>query len=411
MSVSDLNTIRQSLSVLPLADFASPFLDHGVRKLRCANLIKVFVAAQLCGWNSLRRIANEIEADPELQQEFGCAISASQLSRRIADFPSCVLEALFHALVSRIKQTVIQQKKVPSDKLFIIDSTNLRLPYQLAEWTRVTRHRSGVKVHTRLVLLSDGSCFPDRVVPSTGNVSDYEGSDLLVVDPDATFLMDRGYVSYRRMDEWLEKNCRFLIRINGNHLVKQVLEAYPTNDPDILRDAIVYLGGSFRWMKHPVRLVEFRDEKGRIYRIATSRFDLSAREIADLYRSRWHIELFFRWMKQHLKFAKLYSYQPQAVWNHILLAMIAYSLIFHMRMNMRAPKTVWEFLDLLRVYAFRSWEGFQHKVNQRPSGKTKGRQKRKEPPNPLKPIACGVALVKESKKKAKKKVTEKKSKK
>ncbi|MFC3804412.1 DUF4372 domain-containing protein, partial [Cohnella sp. GCM10012308] len=147
MSVPDSTTIRQCLSLLPLADFSAPCLDYRVRKLRCANLLKVFIAAQICGWDSLRRIELEIAADPLLQQEFGCAISASQLCRRIDDFPSCVLEALFRALLSRIHHHAAQQKKWPSAKLYAIDSTNLRLPQQLADWTYVTRSRSGVKVH------------------------------------------------------------------------------------------------------------------------------------------------------------------------------------------------------------------------------------------------------------------------
>jgi hypothetical protein len=202
------------------------------------------------------------------------------------------------------------------------------------------------------------------------------------------------------MDSWLEKNCQFVIRIKDRHLVKQVLEEYPTDaaDPGLLRDAIVYLGGAHCWMEHPVRVVEFKDEKQRVYRIVTSRFDLSAREIADLYRQRWQIELFFRWMKQHLKFAKLYSYKPQAVWNHILMAMIAYSLMFLVRMQVQTSKTEWEILQLVRVYAHRSWIAFLVAVNKQPSGKTKGRQKREHPPNKLKPISCDVALVNPSKK-------------
>lgn len=400
LSVSDFITIRQCLSLLPLVDFAAPCLDYRIRKLRSANLLKVFVAAQLCGWDSLRRIELEIAADPLLQQEFGCAISASQLSRRIDDFPSDVLEALFHALLSRIRATAVRQKKLPANSLCIVDSTNLRLPHQLADWTYVTRQRSGVKVHTRVVVLADGSCMPDRIVPSTGNVSDYEGSDLLVVDRDVTYLLDRGYVCYGRMDKWLEQKSQFVIRINHHHRVKQVLEESTTDaaDPDLLRDAIVYLGGTFRWMKHPVRLVEFKDDKGRLYRLATSRFDLTAREIADLYRQRWQIELFFRWMKQHLKFAHLYSYKPQAVWNHILLAMIAYSLLFLVRMETRTAKTVWELLRLVRVYAFRSWGALLDLVNKRPSGKTKGRRRRQGPPKSYRPESGDVALMKQAKK-------------
>lgn len=400
MSVTDQTTLRQCLSLLPLADFQAPFLDFRVRKLLCANLLKVFISAQVCGWESLRRIQEEIAADDSLRDEFGCTISASQLSRRIDDVPSCIIEALFHALLSRIHQTAARQKKFPSNKLCIVDSTNLRLPHKMADWTYVTKHRSGVKVHTRLVVLNDGSCLPDRVVPSTGNVSDYEGSDLLVVDPDATYLMDRGYVSYRRIDKWLEQKSRFVMRINHHHLVKQVLEEYGTDpqDPSLFRDAIVYLGGTFRSMKYPVRLVEFQDDKGRMYRVVTSRFELSAREVADLYRQRWQIELFFKWMKQHLHFAKLYSCKPQAVWNHILLAMIAYCLMFLVRMQTRTSKTIWEFLRLVRVHAFKDWSQFLNALNKSAARTSKGRQKRKDPRKPLEPQSCGVALVKPSKK-------------
>lgn len=401
MSVSDLNTIRQCLSFLPIEEISNPFLNYRIRKLDFANLLKVFTAAQLCGWESLRRIELEIGADGTLQSEFGCTISASQLSRRIDHFPSYALEALFHALQARIRSTAARQKKLPKHSLCIVDSTNLRLPHQLADWTYVTRHRSGVKVHTRLMVLEDGSAFPDCIVPSTGKVSDYEGSDLLVVDPDVTYLMDRGYVSYERMDRWLEQKSRFVLRFNHHHLVKQVLEEYPTDaaDPGLLRDAIVYLGGTFRSMKHPIRIVEFKDDKGRLYRVATNRYDLTAREIADLYRQRWQIELFFKWLKQHLKFAKLYSYKPQAVWNHILLAMIAYSLLFLVRMSMSTERTVWELLRLLRVYVFKRWDTFLEMATRVKTSKTRGRQPRHGPRPSYESVSGGVALIKAVKKK------------
>lgn len=398
MSVPDLSTIRQCLSMLPLGHFSSPFLDYRIQKLKSVNLIKLFVTAQLCKWESLRHIQLELKADGELQQEFECQISASQLCRRMDDFPTCVLEALFHAMLARIHRMTPPNPSSTKERLLIVDSTHLRLPPLIGDWTYVTRHRSGIKVHTRLVALPDGSCFPDRIVPSTGNVSDYEGSDLLVVEPDATYLMDRGYACYSRMDRWLEQGTRFIVRLS-HHKIKQTLEAYPTDpdDPNLLRDAIVYFGATSK-MKHPIRLIEFRDEKGRLYRVATNRYDLSVREIADLYRHRWRIELFFRWMKQHLAFAKLYSYKPQAVWNHILLAMIAYSLLFLLRLGTQTKKSLWELMRLLRVYAFRSYKVFLEVLYERPVRSSLGRQKLKDPPPKVVAHGQGVALVKQPKK-------------
>ena len=285
-----------------------------MRKLFCANVISIFVAAQLCKWESLRDIHYQIEAHDSLQDMFGCTVSPSQLSRRINDVPSQYVESIFHSLLSQIQQKAAQRGNLPSQKTFIVDSTNIRLPHQMADWTHVTQFRSGIKVHTRLVVHKNGDVYPDRIVPSTGNVSDYEGSDLLVVEPDATYLMDRGYVSNRRMDEWTEKNVRFIIRLHDRHVLKQVVEEKetPAGDPGVLRDAIVYMGSENHRMAHPVRLVEFLDDQQRVYRVASTRFDLSAREIADLYRRRWQIELFFKWMKQHLKLGKLYGYKPNS---------------------------------------------------------------------------------------------------
>lgn len=405
MTVMDLCTIRQCLSALPLADFSAPCLDYRVRKLYCAQLLKIFITAQLLGWDSLSRIEAELAADPELQLEFGCSISASQLSRRISDFPSCVLEALFHALLAKVHRLAAEQRKVPNNKLFIIDSTKLKLPQKLSSWTIVDRRHCAVKVHTRLVVLANGETFPDRIVPSTGHVSDYEGADLLVVDPDATYIMDRGYVCYSRMDAWIAGNRKFIMRLNKRLLVKQVLheEATDPADPLIKRDAIVYLGHAKAGMHSPIRVVEFLDEQGRLYWIGTTRYDLSAREIADLYKQRWQIELFFKWMKQHLKFARLFAYKPEAVWNHILIAMIAYALLFLIKMKNEVPQTIWQFLRLLRVYAYRDWNSFLTAASKRPSGKTRGRRKREGPPPPYIAETCDVALIKVGRKSRKKK--------
>ncbi|MBB6675529.1 IS4 family transposase, partial [Cohnella nanjingensis] len=395
MSVSDLCTLRQCLSLLPLTDFSAPLLDYRVRKLSCANLLKIFLSAQLCGWESLARIETEIAAHTELQTEFGCTVSASQLCRRIDDFPSCVLEALFHALIARTKHVADQSGKLAAQQMFVLDSTKLTLPQKMSNWTYVDRNHCAVKVHTRIVVLANGETIPDRITPSIGHVSDHEGADLLVVDPDATYLMDRGYVCYWRMEDWIAHNRKFVMRLNTRLIIHQVLheDACDPADPLLLRDAIVFLGKGKHLMKAPIRLVEFKDEQGRLYRIGTTRFDLSAREIADLYRQRWRIELFFRWMKQHLKFAKLFAYKPQAVWNHILIAMIAYVLLYLVRLMKQIPQTLWQTLRLLRVYAFRSWDDFVKAASKRPTGQTRGRQKRERPPPPYIAESCDVAIV------------------
>lgn len=343
MSVMDKQVIRQCLSLLPLKDFSCPVLDYRKQKLTAANTLKIFVSAQLLGCDSLGHIERWIRSDEQNQEEFGLSsISKSQLCRTINDLPVELCEALFQAVVHEIHaHTGAKKRKVSKETtpLAIIDSTTIRLPLQLADWTQTTQYRSSIKVHTRLLVIQDLMPYPDQALPSTGNASDLEGADILVDEKDVTYVLDRGYACYKRMERWVTSGIQFIVRVNKTFHA-EILEEHPLpEDPFLLKDAIVRFGNNDRTeMKSALRLIEFLDDQGRLYRIATTNTELSAKEIMDIYRHRWLIELFFKWMKQHLKFAKLYSYHPEAVWNHFFLALTAYGLLYLLKLRMDMPQ-------------------------------------------------------------------------
>lgn len=143
-------------------------------------------------------------------------------------------------------------------------------------------------MHTRLVVVSKDVAYPDKNVSSTGTVSDFESSEFIIEEDDATYVMDRGYPSKKNLTDWLEKNITFVTRITKN-LVLYSLEEYEPTHPSIKRDAKVNFGIS----DVPVRYIEFVDEKDRIYRILTTRFDLTDQKILEIYKNRWLNELFF----------------------------------------------------------------------------------------------------------------------
>jgi hypothetical protein len=405
LSVSDNQVLRQCLSFLPLKNFVAPILDYRKQKLTTANVLKIFIAAQLLDWKSLEYIEQHIRSDEQFQQEFGLAsISKSQLSRRINDMPVDVSLALFQAVVHKVQShTRLSKSNILSiDKsLAVVDSTNIRLPFNLAKWARVTKHRSGVKVHTRLMVVDKDTQYPDKIVPSTGNVTDFEGSDLLVVDPHVLYVMDRGYVCYKRMQRWTEDQIDFVIRVNTHHHA-EILEEHelPESESSILRDATVQMGNNLKTtMRNKLRLIEFVDDTGRFYRLATTRWDLPAKEITEIYRQRWLIELFFKWMKQHLRFAQLYSHQPQAVWNHIFLALVAYGLSLLMKLETQSKKTVYKILTLIRTYAEKKWSCLEKELYREPTKASKGRQKKSGKPIALKAVPLEGVQVKKSKSK------------
>jgi hypothetical protein len=383
LSVSDKQVVRQCLSYLPLQNFSAPFLDYR-KQLTTVNLLKIFLTAQLLKLDSLHTIERTIRSDPEFQEEFHItSINKSQLSRRINSLPVEVTQALFAAVVESVQKTAQPRKKKDKLILGIVDSTSLRMPPILGDWAYVTEKQNSVKVHTRLMVIDEHTAYPDQIVPSTGNVSDYIGSDSLVIDSDVLYVMDRGYVCYKRMQTWATGDIDFVVRL-ANHHYAEVLEErpIPEGEHSIVRDAKVLLGNQPKTkMSEPLRLIEFYDDQDRFYRLATTKWDLSAEEVMDIYRNRWLIELFFKWLKQHLKFAKLYSHQPDAVWNHIYIALIAYGLSYLVKQELETKHSVWSVLELIRVYATKSWSSLLKELHRGPSKFSRGRQK-KGPPEP-----------------------------
>ncbi|MFB4170157.1 IS4 family transposase, partial [Virgibacillus sp. JSM 102003] len=352
-SITNQSVLRKCLSLLPFDSFSSYFLDWGVIKLTTPNLMRICVASQLGKWDSFSQIEEQVRARNDSKNLFGVAeISGSQLSRRLNALPSTFAQDLFLESVKKLQEVTSEKNGHPLfGKLHVVDASCLHLGPTFGKWAYVTGNRNQVKLHTRLVVASPDEAFPDKVIPSTGNVDEREVVMQLVTDPDATYLFDRGYVDYAKMDEWMDKKVLFAVRINDIHKTT-ILENYETQGEKILKDAKVVMGS--KPMKHPVRLVEFKDEEGRKYRIVTSRWDLSAEEVAELYRCRWMVELFFKWIKQHLRLVKLQSTKPQGIWNQIFFAMTAYCLALYVQITEETKKSAWQTLELLRIYAERS---------------------------------------------------------
>jgi Transposase DDE domain len=364
--------ISQCLSRLPLEDFDCPLIDYRNYKLKTKSLIKIFVSAHLGQWSSYEEIEEELRAHPVLRKELNItSISGSQLSRRIKDLPTEWLEKLFIKIVNILKQMTKSHYGYSKTYglLKIVDSTEIKLPKQLCDWAFISKGRNAVKMHTRLVITSPNTVFPDKIVPSSGNVSDFETSNLLIEEDDATYLMDRGYPSRKNLMDWLEKNILFVTRISKSLRLFSLEENEPTH-PQIIRDAKVNFGSC----KKPVRYIEFEDEEKTVYRILTTRWDLTDREIMELYKQRWMIELFFKWIKSHLKLTKIWSTDPKGIWNQMFLALIAYALSVIVKLETGSTKTQWGFFRLLGIYLFKTMKEFELELF-RYKKTSKGRQK------------------------------------
>ena len=203
--------------------------------------------------------------------------------------------------------------------------------------------------------------------------------DVLIDESDATYLMDRGYLDYRKYDDYCQRGIHFASRLKNNAAVEEVEERPTPEEAKIKRDVKVILGKGNKRMKHALRMIETTDSHGRPVRIITNRFDLTAEELGEMYRSRWQIEIFFRWVKQNLKFTRFYGEDENAVMNQIWVCLIAYCLLLLMKLETATKFSLTELMVLLKKLMNKPWKSLLDALNWKPSRTSKGRQKKKTP--------------------------------
>jgi len=385
------SVISQCLKWLEIPEFVSEFLDFRKHKLTLAASIRLFIEAQLSARRDPECIVENLRDCPELQELTGLtSLSASQLSRRLSELPTWFLQYLLMDISCQL-QSLLQascdserlKTKIP---LSIVDSSSITLPDFHGKWAYVNKNKNQVKLHLRLSTQWPDLAVPSKVVLSTGAVSDTEVAIELVTEQGTTYVMDRGYINYAHFKKWLDAGILFVVRLQTRSRTK-VLETRPIPEDEslLLLDADVLMTVPNQPEETMVlRLVEFKDEKDRTYRLITSRWDITAREIADIYRDRWGIELFFKWMKQYLRMAKLYSSKPAAVWNQIYLSLIAHTLCILVKLHTRTKHGLCKVLKFINQYMFKSWEKLLAALSRQPTKTSKGRQKKPKRGRPRK---------------------------
>jgi hypothetical protein len=273
-------------------------------------------------------------------------------------------------------------------RLHIIDSTSISLPEVAGKWAYVSKNKNAVKMHTRLVVADRNTVYPDKIIASTAGVADSDSEVVLelVTDSDAIYVFDRGYIVYGNYKTWVEQSLRFVARIQTRSKTAILMERDVPNGSPVLRDADVRI--SFKkegeTFETELRLVEFLDEKGRMYRLLTNVCDLTADQISEVYRHRWMIELFFKWIKGHLKLVKLYSCDREAVWSQMYFALTAFALIRWIKLQTGAKQTAWDILKYVRNYASKTWQEFVDALFRPPGRTSKGRRKKPKVGRPRK---------------------------
>jgi hypothetical protein len=301
--------------------------DARVRRLSTKSQLVALLYAQLSGAASLREIEAAMQSHAAKLYHLGAReVSRSTLADANALRPHQVFSGLFGHMVGLAGRGF---RRATEDAVRLIDSTGLRLAGIAAEWARFSKGVCGAKAH----LIYD----PDAEIPlylevTTARVNDITAAQAMPIEPGATYVFDLGYYHYAWWAKLDAAGCRIVTRLKTNTPLTVTAEQPLPPGSTLLYDRIGQLPERLTATRRnpfqdPVREIGVVLEDGKILRVVTNDLDAPAQEIADLYKRRWAIELFFRWVKQTLRIRHFLGRSENAVRIQIACALIAYLLI------------------------------------------------------------------------------------
>jgi len=320
--------------------------DKGVRTLSMRTQLVAQSYGQLCGASSLREIESALLShEARLYHLNAKRIKRSTLADANASRPAAVFTGLFAGLM---KQAHRGLRRALEETTYLIDATSLRLNALSAEWARFSAKLCGAKAH--FVLDADAG-IPVYMAVTQAKVNDITAAKAMPIEAGATYVFDLGYYDYGWWAKLDEAGCRIVTRLKSNTPLQEIEERPVPAEGPVLSDRIGFLPARQAKSRKnpysdPVREVQVRIETGKILRILSNDLDASAEEIAALYKRRWEVELFFRWIKQNLKIKSFLGTSENAIRIQIAIAMIVYLLL---KLAFKAQKSVPSLLTFIRL--------------------------------------------------------------
>jgi hypothetical protein len=349
------NTVlHQILQHVPWTTFDGLVEKHGadkhIRRLTTKSQFVAMLYAQLSGAAGLREIETGLESCRTRLYHVGAQPARrTTLSDANAVRPAQVFCDLFSVMLKHAHRGL---RRTLAEAVYLIDSTSIKLNERSADWARFSAGVCGAKIH--VVYDPDADC-PIYAQVSAAKINDITVAQKMPIEPGATYVFDLGYYDYGWWAKLDNAGCRLVTRFKKNTPLVVIEEcAVPENSP-VLSDRIGLLPARQTRsrrnpMSNPVREVRVATETGKILRILSNDLDSAAERIAELYKRRWAIELFFRWVKQTLKIRHLLGTSTNAVRIQIAVALIAFLLLRLAQASQVAVSSPLAFARLIRIH-------------------------------------------------------------
>jgi hypothetical protein len=334
--------------------------DSGVRTLDCADVFRVMAFAQLTWRESLRDIEACLSANQA--KLFHMGLKAPPARSTLADALNLRDWRIYHALAQRL---IVRARALYASEpsvldldasVYALDSTTIDLCLSLFDWAPFRTTKAAIKLHT---LLDLRGLIPAFIHISDGKLHDVNVLDILPVEAGAFYVMDRGYTDFGRLYAMHQAGAFFVTRARAGMDARRVYSAPVDRSSGVICDQQVMLNGFYSAKNYPehLRRIRFKDpasDKTLVF--LTNNSSLPALTIAALYKSRWQVELFFKWIKQHLRIKRFLGNSENAVKTQIWCAVSTYVLIAIVKKELQLEASLYTCLQILSVSVFEKTE-------------------------------------------------------
>lgn len=322
-----------------------------VKSFTCWNHLLVLLFGQLCNREGLRDLVVTLAPHKRAFHHlgFGKSVTRSNLSKanEVRDVRIFREFANRMIAIAREKRAGVKDFFL-SNKVYAFDSTTISLCLSVFWWTRLHHGRGGVKMHTLYDVTTD---IPSFVIITDASVHDSKVMNRIPYERDSFYIFDRAYMATEHLFQIEMSDAYFVVREKSKVLYKVLEDKHCSNrDTGVMADQIIVFTGSKTKKQYPreLRRVVFYDsEHNRTLIFYTNNFEVSAEQIALLYKYRWRVELFFKWMKQHLRIKEFYGTSENAVQIQIYAALTAYCLVAIVEHEMQLDMDTYDVLRIL----------------------------------------------------------------
>ena len=346
----------QISSFLPQRIFDRLVLKHNgnykIRHFTCWNQMLSMMFGQLSNRESLRDLVLTINAHPGKLYHlgFGKNVSKTNLARANEQRSWLIYQDFAYYLIEEARKICLSDYDKAfsfANSVYAFDSTTIDLCLNVFCWATFRRAKGAVKLHTQYDVRTS---IPVFMHVSAASVHDVNAMDKIIYEPGSFYIFDRGYLDFERLFVIHQSKSFFVIRAKNNLKFKRIYSGAVDKTTGVRCDQAGYLKGFYSLQGYPekIRRIKFCDEEqNRTFVFLTNNMQLNPEEIAALYKHRWKVELFFRWIKQHLRITAFWGRTENAVKTQVYTAVITYALIAIVKQKLKSDYSTYEILQIL----------------------------------------------------------------